>query len=86
MAVVSVDAAQCYDRVNHVIMALAWYALIGKIRPILVLITVLHEKHETLSAHRFWHFNNLPQRRTTLKISDGIGTRQQGGGHLPGYN
>ena len=38
MVVVSVDAAQCYDRVNHVIMTLVWYALIGKMGPILVLL------------------------------------------------
>ena len=37
-AVVSVDAAQCYDRVNHVIMALVWLALIGNMAPILVLL------------------------------------------------
>ena len=41
MAVVSVDAAQCYDRVNHVIMALVWYALIGKMGPIPVLLTCM---------------------------------------------
>ena len=38
MAVVSVDAAQCYDRVNHMIMAFFWHALIGKMGPILVLL------------------------------------------------
>ena len=38
MKVVSVDAAQCYVRVNHVIMALVWYALIGMMGPILVLL------------------------------------------------
>ena len=41
MAVVSVDAAQCYDRVNHVIMALVWCALIGKMGPILVLLACM---------------------------------------------
>ena len=29
MGIVSVDAAQCYDRVNHVMMSLVWLALIG---------------------------------------------------------
>ena len=29
MSIVSVDAAQCYDRVNHIIMSLVWFALIG---------------------------------------------------------
>ena len=38
MAVVSVDTAQCYDRVKHVIMALVWLALIGNMAPILVLL------------------------------------------------
>ena len=33
---VSVDAAQCYDRVNHVIKALLWSALIEKLCPITV--------------------------------------------------
>ena len=42
MAVVSVDTAQCYDIVNHVIMALMWYALIRKLGPITVLLTCLH--------------------------------------------
>ena len=41
MAVVPVDAVQCYDRVNHVIMVLVWYALIGKLSPILVLLTCI---------------------------------------------
>ena len=41
MVVVSVDAAHRYDRVNHMIMALVWYALIGKIGPILVLLTCM---------------------------------------------
>ena len=38
MVVVSVDIAQCYDRVNHMIMALFWLALIGNMAPILVLL------------------------------------------------
>ena len=37
MSIVSVDAAQGYDRVNHVIMSLVWLALIGVKRPIKVL-------------------------------------------------
>ena len=41
MAVVLVDAAQCYDRVNHVIMVLVWYALIGNMGPILVLLACM---------------------------------------------
>ena len=41
MVALSVDAAHCYDRVNHVIMALVWYALIGKLGPITVLLTYL---------------------------------------------
>ena len=38
MAVVSVDAAQCYNRVNHVIMSIVWLALIGTMAPIRVLL------------------------------------------------
>ena len=34
LAIISVDAAQCYARVNHVIMSLIWSALIGHIEPI----------------------------------------------------
>ena len=34
MSIVSVDAAQCYDRVNHMIMSLVWLALIGIVGPI----------------------------------------------------
>ena len=41
MTVVWVDAPQCYNRVNHVIVALVWYALIGKLGPVLVLLTCL---------------------------------------------
>merc|ERR1712086_660229 len=41
MAVLSVDAAQCYDRVNHVIMSLVWLALIGTMTLILVLLLTL---------------------------------------------
>ena len=38
MSIVSVDAAQCYDRVNYVIMSLVWLALIGVVGPIKVLL------------------------------------------------
>ena len=31
MAIVGIDAAQCYDRVNHLMMALVWLALIGHV-------------------------------------------------------
>ena len=41
--VVSVDSTQCYDRVNHVIMALVWYALIQKMGPVLVLLACLQK-------------------------------------------
>ena len=41
MSIVSVDAAQCYDRVNHVIMSLVWLALIGVVGPIKVLLHCL---------------------------------------------
>ena len=41
MSIVSVDAAQYYGRVNHVIMSLAWLALIGVVGPIKVLLHCL---------------------------------------------
>ena len=40
-AVVSVDTAQCYARVNHMTMTLLWHALIGTMDPILVLLTCM---------------------------------------------
>ena len=40
MSILSVDAAQCYDRVNHVIVSLMWLALIGLVGPIKVFSTV----------------------------------------------
>ena len=47
MSNVSVDAAQCYDRVNHVIMSLVWCALIKHIEQIGVLLSWL-QKNEVL--------------------------------------
>ena len=41
MSIVSVDAAQCYDRVNHVIMSLVWLALIWVVGLIKVLLHCL---------------------------------------------
>ena len=41
MTVVSVDAAYCYDRVNHVIMSLVWLALTGNIPAIVATLTCL---------------------------------------------
>ena len=38
MAVISVDVAQCYDRVHSVVMSLVWLALIVTMAPILVLL------------------------------------------------
>jgi hypothetical protein len=36
MGIVSVDAANCYDRVNHIIMSLVWLALTGNFSAIYV--------------------------------------------------
>ena len=41
MSIVFVDAAQCYDRANHVIMSLVWLALIEVVGPIKVLLHCL---------------------------------------------
>ena len=51
MNVVSVDAAQCYDRVNHIVMSLVWLALIGAVGPIKVL---LHCLQRSFSKDRTW--------------------------------
>ena len=41
MVGVSVDVAQCHGRVNPMIVTLVWYARIGKLGPIVVLLTCL---------------------------------------------
>ena len=41
MAVVSVNAAQCYNRVNQVIVSLVWLALIRHVGPIAVILSYL---------------------------------------------
>ena len=41
MSIVSVDAAKCYNRVNHVLMPLVWLALIGVIGHMKVLLHCL---------------------------------------------
>ena len=42
MTIVSADAANCYDRVNHVIMSLIWLTLLdGKFLPIVVALVCL---------------------------------------------
>ena len=41
MAVVSVDAEKCYDRVNHVFMSLVWLALVNHIGSISIALACL---------------------------------------------
>ena len=41
LAIISVDAALCYDRENHDIMSLFWFVLIGHLGPITVVLTCL---------------------------------------------
>ena len=41
ISIVSVDASQCYDRVNHVITSLVWLALVGVVGPAKVLLHCL---------------------------------------------
>ena len=48
MSIVSVDAAQCYDRVNHVVMSLVWLALVGVVGPTKVLL------HHCLQTMKFF--------------------------------
>lgn len=50
MALISVDAAQCYDRVNHNMMGLVWLALKVPIQAVTIIITCLHgETHVPIS-------------------------------------
>ena len=53
MSIVSVDAAQCYDRVTHVIMSLVWLALLGVAGPIKVLLHCL-QTMKLFSKDRTW--------------------------------
>ena len=55
MAIVGIDAAQCYDRVNHTIMALVWLALIGNVGAIEVALLCL----STMQFHQRTGFGDL---------------------------
>ena len=75
MTVVLVDAAQCYDRVNHFIMSLVlWYALIGKLGLIAVLLACL-QTMRFFSVHRFQWFSHIPWWEIAAKIPRGTGIR-----------
>ena len=41
MAILSLDAAQCYDRVNHIIMAMVWIILIRNIMVVFLILSCL---------------------------------------------
>ena len=41
MAILSMDAAQCYDRVNHIIMAMVWIVLIRNIMVVFLILSCL---------------------------------------------
>ncbi len=43
MALISVDAAQCYDRVHPVLMLLVWLALVENFHVVVLLLTVLQQ-------------------------------------------
>ena len=43
MALISVDAAQCYDRVHPVLMSLVWLALVENFHVVVLLLTVLQQ-------------------------------------------
>ena len=53
MSIVYVDAAQCYGRVNHVIISLVWLALIEVVGPIKVLLHCL-QTMKLFSKDRKW--------------------------------
>mgnify|MGYP000871379644 CR=1 FL=1 len=44
MAIASVDASNCYDWVNHVIMSLVWLALLGSFTAIRAALVTLRER------------------------------------------
>ena len=73
MSVVSVDAAQCYDRINHVIISLVWLTLIGVVGPIKVLLHCLQTMNS--SEDRAWQFKHVHRRRRML--FHGFGAREQ---------
>jgi hypothetical protein len=50
-----VDAAQYYNRVNHVIISLVWYVLIWNEDPITVLLTCL----QTMDFFQYTGFEDL---------------------------
>ena len=54
MAVVLVDTTQCYDRMNHVIMVLLWYALMGKMGPIRVLLICMQNTRLIQCTYTLW--------------------------------
>jgi hypothetical protein len=43
MALISVDAAQCYDRVHPILMSLVWLALVENFHIVVLLLTVLQQ-------------------------------------------
>ena len=73
MSIVSVDASQCYDRVNRVIISLVWLALIGVVRPIKVLLHCLQTM--IFSKDGTWRLRHVYRRRRLLL--HGIRTREQ---------
>jgi hypothetical protein len=66
MTVVSVDAAYCYDRVNHVIMSLVWLVLTNGNIPA-----------EVLPMLWFWQIQSILWREILFSIHDGARTREQ---------
>ena len=85
MAVVSVDAAQYYNRVNHVVMALVWYALIGKMGPILVLLHCM-QNMRLFQRTGFGDSTTFLDGRQLSTYLMGLRQGSSKGGHLPGYN
>ncbi len=43
MALISIDAAQCYDRVNPILMSLVWLALVNNPQVVVLLLMVLQQ-------------------------------------------
>jgi hypothetical protein len=74
MTVVLADAANCYDKVNHIIMSLVWLALTTSNS----LDTDMSTDNEILSADRVWGVQNIFRRGRDSTVYDGIGAGEQG--------
>jgi hypothetical protein len=78
MTIVSVDAAYCYNRVNHVIMSLAWLVLANINIPAIIASLILLQTMKFFNAQALGNLNTLWV-ELFLPIHDGVKTRKQSG-------